>query len=207
MKVPSLRLILSLAFLSVSFVTIACTSEKPKQTEGSGTGKAKSTQSASSKTTETLTPTPEVPSLGHSEGKSLISTSDANRRPINEKSLIAQHHSQNSNSQQAPNELAPIPEMVQRVVDSVHQKIQNGEINLAKENDIDVGGVNISTTGGEPPLGNMIYVQNTATKDLITIGWVQSANGYELLGYSFPSRSIKANCSGPCPIYYPTSRQ
>ncbi len=202
-----MRLILGLAVLSVSFLALSCTSEKLEQTEGSDSGNAKSTQSTSSTISETLTRAPAAPSLGDSEGKSLISTSDANRETINEKSLIAQHHSQNSNSQQAPNELAPIPEMVQRVVDSVHQKIQNGEINLAKANNIDVGSVNISTTGGKPPFGHMIYAQNTATKDLITIGWVQSANGYELLGYSFPSRSIKVNCSGPCPIYYPTPRQ
>jgi hypothetical protein len=206
MKLPSLKPFLSLAFLALFFVAIACTSERPNLKEDNGTGKAEPTQSATSKTTETLSQTPAVPSLGHSEGKSLISNSDANRRTINEESLIAQRHSQNSNSQQAPDELAPIQEMVQRIVDAVHQRIQNGEIDLAKENNIDVGRVNISTTGGGPPFGNMIYVKNIVTKDFITIGWVQSASGYELLGYSFPSRSIKANCSGPCPIYYPTSR-
>ena len=93
--------------------------------------------------------------------------------------------------------------MVQNVVNSVHEKIENGEIDLAKENNLNMGEVNITTTGGGSPFGDMIYVENVNTKDLITIRWVQSANGYELVGYSFPSHDIKFNCPGPCPMYHP----
>ncbi|GCE62700.1 MULTISPECIES: hypothetical protein [Microcystis] len=99
--------------------------------------------------------------------------------------------------------LAPIPEMVQNVVNAVHQKIQNGEIDLAKENNLNIREINIRTTGGGSPFGDMIYVENVDTKALITIRWIQSANGYELVGYAFPSHDIKFNCPGPCPMYYP----
>ena len=80
-------------------------------------------------------------------------------------------------NQDTPKKLAPIPEMVQNVVNLVHQKIKNGEIDLAKENNLNIEEINITTTGGGSIFGNMIYVQNINTKDLITIGWVQSANG------------------------------
>lgn len=109
----------------------------------------------------------------------------------------------NSTNQDIPQKLAPIPEMVQNVVNSVHQKIENGEIDLGKENNLNMGEINITTTGSPSSLGDMIYVQNVNTKDLITIRWVRSANGYELVGYSFPSHGIKFNCPGPCPMYYP----
>ena len=51
----------------------------------------------------------------------------------------------------------------------------------------------------------MIYIENVNTNDSITLRWVQLANGYgyELTGYSFPSRDIKFDCPGPCPMYYP----
>jgi len=117
---------------------------------------------------------------------------------------------QNPTGQNKSKNLAPIPEMVQNVVNGVHQRIQNGEIDLSKENNLDIREINISTTGGGypypngfNPFGDMIYVKNVQTGDLITIKWIQSDNGYELVGYSFPSRNIKFDCPGPCPMYYP----
>ena len=117
---------------------------------------------------------------------------------------------QNPTGQNKSKNLAPIPEMAQNVVNTVHQKIQNGEIALARENNLNIQEINISTTGGGypypngfNPLGDMIYIENVNTKDLIVLRWIKSANGYELSGYSFPSRNIKFNCPSYCPMYYP----
>lgn len=119
-------------------------------------------------------------------------------------------HDRNLTNQDTSKKMAPIPEMVQNVVNAIHQKIQNGEIDLAKENNLDIREINISTTGGGypypngfNPFGDMIYVKNVQTGDLITIKWIQSDNGYELVGYSFPSHDTEFNCPGPCTMYYP----
>jgi hypothetical protein len=185
MKMPRLRSILITFLLSVSFVIPACTSKPPIATE---TPTQKATETPTQKATETPT-----------QKATETPTQKATETPTQKATETA------TPTTTAPTrrQLAPIPEMVQNVVNSVHQKIKNGEIDLAKENNLNIGEINITTTGGGFPFGSMIYVQNINTKDLITIGWVQSANGYELLGYSFPSQNIKFNCSGPCRIYYP----
>jgi hypothetical protein len=179
MKMPRLRSILITFLLSVSFVIPACTPKPPIATETpTPTATPKATETPIHEATATETPTP-APTETPNPTATPTTTAPTRRQ------------------------LAPIPEMVQNVVNLVHQKIKNGEIDLAKENNLVIEEINITTTGTGSIFGNMIYVQNINTKDLITIGWVQSANGYELLGYSFPSHDIKFNCSGPCTIFYP----
>jgi hypothetical protein len=83
------------------------------------------------------------------------------------------------------------------------KKIQNAEIDFAKEKNLNIQEIKITTTGGNSPFGDMIYVENVNTKATINIRWIQSDNGYEFVGYSFPSHDIKFDCPGPCPMYYP----
>ena len=234
MKIPKLRLVLLTFLPSVfsCFVITACTPEQPKRNVDSvtPTAKAKLTPTpeptATPAPTETPTPTytstPSNPNRGSTEGESLIANSDTKRKSQGE-SLIANSDTKrksrgesliaNSDAKSRSDkskDLVTIPEMVQNVVNALHQKIQNGEIDLAKENNLNIQEINISTTGGGypypkgfNPLGDMIYIENVNTKDLIVLKWIKSANGYELSGYFFPSRNIKFNCPSYCPMYYP----
>ncbi|MFB2646424.1 hypothetical protein ACE09Y_09165, partial [Raphidiopsis sp. BLCC-F218] len=85
---------------------------------------------------------------------------------------------QNPTNQDTPKKLASMPEMVQTVVNGVHQRIQNGEIDLAKENNLNIQEINITTTGGGypypngfNPFGDMIYIESVNRNDSITLRW------------------------------------